>query len=442
MKKSCIILLSLLLSAICFSKQSELQWWKGYLHAHSYWSDGDQMPELVIEWFKTHGYHFLALSEHDRPPVEEYFKDVAPQDNPEDAWMSVHPDILKQYQNKYGSDWVQTRMVEDKLQVRLKPLSELAALFNESQKFLLMPSQEIYSLVKYEDKEFSPAKPGTAHINLANSYSRVYPDKGNSPLEAMQKTIDNMLKYGKTCGQQTLISLNHPNYMWGCVAEDIALTNGLKLMEIYTALSFCNSNGDNKRASAERMWDIVLTKRLAELDREIVYGMASDDCHTYEAQPGMRNWGRPGRGWIMVRSRTLTPESLITAINHGDFYGSSGVILNDIKVTDKSLSFSIQKQPGITYKTQFIGTKKGYNPSSMPVLDETGNEMRTTQIYSSDIGEILAERKSRTPQYNFTGDEIYVRAKVESSKKHPDPSWPGQLETAWTQPVVPHKIKN
>ena len=36
---------------------------------------------------------------------------------------------------------------------------------------------------------------------------------------------------------------------------------------------------------------------------------------------------RPGRGWIMVRSRYLTPEQLLRAIEQGQFYASSGVAL-------------------------------------------------------------------------------------------------------------------
>ena len=39
-------------------------WWKGNLHTHSYWSDGDEFPEVIMDWYKTHGYQFVALSDH------------------------------------------------------------------------------------------------------------------------------------------------------------------------------------------------------------------------------------------------------------------------------------------------------------------------------------------------------------------------------------------
>lgn len=40
------------------------RWWKGNLHTHTLWSDGDDFPEMVAEWYRTRGYNFLALSDH------------------------------------------------------------------------------------------------------------------------------------------------------------------------------------------------------------------------------------------------------------------------------------------------------------------------------------------------------------------------------------------
>nr|MBA3762074.1 hypothetical protein [Chthoniobacterales bacterium] len=37
------------------SKQLPLRWWKGNLHTHSLWSDGDDYPEMIVEWYKGHG---------------------------------------------------------------------------------------------------------------------------------------------------------------------------------------------------------------------------------------------------------------------------------------------------------------------------------------------------------------------------------------------------
>ncbi len=37
----------------------EANWWKGNLHTHTLWSDGDDYPEQIAKWYKDHGYHFL-----------------------------------------------------------------------------------------------------------------------------------------------------------------------------------------------------------------------------------------------------------------------------------------------------------------------------------------------------------------------------------------------
>lgn len=41
-----------------------LEWFKGNTHTHTTESDGDSPPEVVIAWYRTHGYDFLVLSDH------------------------------------------------------------------------------------------------------------------------------------------------------------------------------------------------------------------------------------------------------------------------------------------------------------------------------------------------------------------------------------------
>ncbi|HEX5831286.1 MAG TPA: hypothetical protein VFY16_09920, partial [Gemmatimonadaceae bacterium] len=40
------------------------RWWKGNLHTHSLWSDGDGFPDMVADWYRERGYHFLSLTDH------------------------------------------------------------------------------------------------------------------------------------------------------------------------------------------------------------------------------------------------------------------------------------------------------------------------------------------------------------------------------------------
>jgi hypothetical protein len=76
------------------------------------------------------------------------------------------------------------------------------------------------------------------------------------------------------------------------------------------------------------MWDIILTQRLGETGRGVVYGLAVDDAHTYHGEPEDRR-AYPGRGWVMVRAAFLTPEHLIAAMERAQADGMH-VILDSI----------------------------------------------------------------------------------------------------------------
>ena len=70
------------------------------------------------------------------------------------------------------------------------------------------------------------------------------------------------------------------------------------------------------------------------------------------------------------------------------------------------------------------------------VVDENGQPLRLTRRYSLSIGEVLAEVKGTSATYRIAGDELYVRAKVISDQLMPNPCVEGEVEVAWTQPVV------
>jgi hypothetical protein len=232
--------------------------------------------------------------------------------------------------------------------------------------------------------------------------------------------------------------LNHPNFRWAVKAEDMAPVENLQFFEVYNGHRGVENHGDEIHASVERIWDIVLTQRLAELDLGNVYGLAVDDAHNHANSYSQNS--RPGRGWVMVRAKYLTPEHLINAMKAGDFYGSSGVTLRSIDRSDSALGIEIEAEAGLTYTTTFIGTREGYDASSEAVTDvSTGAALNVTRRYSDDIGEVLATVVGTSPRYVFTGDEIYVRALVTSSRPHPNPFAEGDFEQAWVQPVLPRR---
>lgn len=42
------------------------KWYKGNLHTHTNNSDGELTPEEAVFWYKERGYHFLAITDHDK----------------------------------------------------------------------------------------------------------------------------------------------------------------------------------------------------------------------------------------------------------------------------------------------------------------------------------------------------------------------------------------
>jgi hypothetical protein len=227
--------------------------------------------------------------------------------------------------------------------------------------------------------------------------------------------------------------VNHPNFGYALTAEEIASVIRERFVEVYNGHPGVNHLGDKDHASVEQIWDIANTLRLAKLGAPPLYGIATDDSHYYNGQPG----SRPGRGWIMVRSAKLEPETLIKAVKAGEFYASSGVTLNEIRydAQKRQLQIEIAPEEGVEYTTQFIGTKVGYDSQSQPRLDKEGKAVRTTRQYSHDVGVVLAVAEGTSPSYALTGQELYVRAVVNSSKPHNDPSFENQHQQAWTQPV-------
>ena len=139
-------------------------------------------------------------------------------------------------------------------------------------------------------------------------------------------------------------------------------------------------------------------------------GIATDDAHHYHGGDSS-----PGRGWVMVHARKLDAAELIGAMRDGNFYASSGVTLALIHKDAESLRVDIEPEEGASYVTEFFGTRKGSDPSS--------------------TGELLASYDGNLVVYNFSGDELFVRARVTSSLDHPNPSYEGQKQQAWTQPV-------
>lgn len=396
------------------------RWWKGNIHTHSLWSDGDDFPEMIAEWYRTHDYNFLALTDHNvLSRGIRHMKLSAIQARGGD-------DVLAKYMARFGADWVETKGetgTED-FAIRLKPLNEFRALVEERGKFILMEAEEI------SDR----AEGVPVHMNATNLNDVIEPAGGATVREAMSNNLRSVEEQAKRLGREILMHLNHPNFGYAVTAEDIAAVVQERYFEVYNGHPAVGHLGDEIHPSVERLWDIANTIRIGELNAPPIFGVATDDSHNYHGKP---NGASTGRGWVMVRSAYLTPERLLRAMKAGDFYASSGVALKSVTHEEdkRSLTIAVDGQTGATYETKFIGTRKGYDSTSEE-RPQTDKKKRLTRKYSSDIGVVLSTKSGTTATYKFKGDELFVRAVVTSSIEHDNPSFDGQMKQAWTQPVL------
>jgi len=399
------------------STDPSARWWKGNLHTHSLWSDGDDFPEMIAGWYRDQGYQFLGLSDHNTTLEGQ-------------RWMPATAkraggEVLAKYVRRFGPNWVERRQRNGAEEVRLKTLSEFRSLLEEPGRFLLIPAEEVTG-----GYLTSPV-----HINVTNVRDRISPPGGSNVVDVMQRTVNAVLAQRAATGQPMFPHVNHPNFGWGITAEDLMQVQGERFFEVYNGHPSVHNEGDETHASLERMWDIVLTWRLGVLGLPPMYGLGVDDSHNYHTNAvGLSN---SGRGWIMVRTPHLTAESLIKALEAGDFYASSGVTLSEVRRDGSQLRLEVAAEPGVTYRTCFIGTRRGFKDGHEPYRNGAGEPMRLTHRYDDDVGEVLAVVDGPAAVYEMTGDELYVRSRVESSKIKANPYRSGETEAAWTQPVIP-----
>jgi hypothetical protein len=402
------------------------RWWKGNLHTHTLWSDGDDFPEMVAEWYRTRGYNFLALSDHN--VLSQGIRWMKAAEIEKRGGQAV----FKKYTDRFGPAWIEQRGAGPDLEYRLKPLDEFRALVEQRGQFLMIPCEEL------SDR----AEGVPVHINASNIRDVIEPLGGKTVREAIENNLRSIEEQAKKAGREILAHLNHPNFGWAITAEDIAHAVTDHFFEVYNGHPGVNQPGDEHRPSIDRLWDIANTIRLVELKAAPLYGIATDDSHHYHGRP---DGSRPGRGWTMVRSTHLTPEYIVKAIKAGDCYATSGVSLADVRYdkTQRKLSIKIEPANGATYVTHFIGTLRGADTTSQPTLDASGKPpvdakgkaLRVSRKYSTEVGQILATANGLTPEYQLTGQELYVRAVVTSSLPPADPSFPNQKRQAWTQPI-------
>ena len=416
-------LLPFLLCALTLPAAADPQWFKGNTHTHSLWSDGDDFPEMITDWYVKNGYHFLGMSDHNVLARGERWWEI---EALEKRRKGIGRKVMDKYRDRFGPDWVVTRTSpEGKAEVRLRTLEEYRTHFEKPGQFLMIESEEVSAGL---DKV-------PIHINAINVANVIPAIKDLATVrEVLRANLVAIAEHARASGQPVLAHLNHPNFRWALTAEDIAHVIEDRFFEVFNGHPVVYNDGhpDRAESSMDRLWDVANTLRLTELKAPPLYGVGTDDSHNYHGGDVS-----PGRGWVMVRAEKLEANAIVEAMQRGDFYASSGVTLKDVRFDANSQTLSLEIEPveGVTYTTQFLGTRKGYDRAVEKVPTPEGDHAPYRLRYSKDVGAVLATSDSLTPSYTLSGDELYVRAVITSSRAPKNPIEAEQREKAWTQPV-------
>lgn len=419
MRYSAFFLLLVLVFGMCWvDAASGARWYKGALHLHSLWSDGDAAPEQVAAWYKENGWHFVCFTDHNVILEGEQYKPV-------EEGTALNAERLNGLRERFGVD---NAVVEERLgrtRMRLKTLQELKLIFEEPGSFLLMMGEEVSSLG------------GNPHVGAINVVARTGGLASGDHGAILRRYVDAVHQQADREERPVIAVLNHPSFADAITIEEAIDCQSLRFFEVYNGHPSVNNWGHERKGypATDRFWDVVLSMNLTRVPDYFLYGIATDDAHNYYEWNSKE--ANPGRGWVMVYTDRLEPDALIHALQAGDFYSSTGVTLHSVQRGKNTLSFEIAAEPGVTYTTRFMGTRQGFDQHSTPVCDENGAPLpRASRHYSEQIGTLLAETTDLTPSYTLSPDDLYVRAVVVSDKPQPNPFRAGDMEMAWLQPVI------
>jgi len=374
---------------------AELQWYKGNTHTHTFWSDGKEFPETVAARYKEMGYHFLALSDHNVVSRGEKWK------NHDAKGMNS---AITAAEIRWGKDHLQWREQDDKRQVRLMPLAEIRELVEEPGQFIMIESVELSASGGGKPIHSNP-------LNISKRMSaRRRSDTVERELALQEKQVHDHIHESD---HPIFWQINHPNFKRAINAEQLAASESAHGVEIMNGSSNCLNDGDgNGLPSVERVWDVANTLRLKD-GLKPLFGCATDDTHDYHHE--MPHMNGPGLAWVMVQSDKLTADAITEAMLHGDFYCSTGIELKTVEfdAATRTLAVEVLPEEGINYTIHFIGS----------TTKETGKVLETVPGVSAS--------------YSMTGDELFVRARVECDAPPvcPYDEFSDIVRKAWTQPV-------
>ena len=222
------------------------------------------------------------------------------------------------------------------------------------------------------------------HLGAIGITRYVEPIEADEVVPTLQANVDAIRDAGG------IAAINHPNFTWAFDHEVIRQVRGAHLLEIYNGHPKVNVYGAGGKPGYEEIWDRVLSSGLP------IWGVATDDSHQFKGEFGPQRIN-PGRCWIMVKAARLDEDSIMNSLRSGEFYASTGVILEKLEQGESGISLRVCQDADSVYTTRIVGA------DNVTLKETFGTEAA----------------------YSPRGGERYFRASITSSSG----------AQAWTHPV-------
>ena len=268
------------------------QYFKANLHTHTTISDGKLTPEEVKAAYMERGYQIVAFTDHEV--------------------CVPHPELAEE---------------------NFLPLTgyEFSCNSLEEEKFL-RKTYHLCCIAKTPENRWQVYDPrfkgGNAYLHTEGMVCDGYEDRDYS-LDYVNDMI------ARTNAHGFLVTYNHPT--WSLQEyPDYAGLKGLWAMEIYN--NHCNRVGYDDNNSQ-------IYQTLLKLGNPL-FPLATDDFHRLQTPQFIAG------GWIMVGAEELTYPSVIAALEKGDFYASTGPVIQELSLEGTMLKIACSPAQHVAIFTQ------------------------------------------------------------------------------------------
>lgn len=209
--------------------------------------------------------------------------------------------------------------------------------FNEldEENFLVLCGYEVDA---YTNKSYGGFEK-TCHLNAIarNPKKAILVNKPEYNVDAINETI-NILNEN-----DFIVNYNHPS--WSAEeSKDYLNLKGLTAMEIINYGCEVESNDGDSRSH----YDIMLKHGMK------LFCIATDDNHNKEVIDTNSKSDSCG-GYTMIKAPSLTYSNIIKAIDNGEFYCSTGVLIYNYYIEDNKICIDCSPSSGVYIKTNNIG---------------------------------------------------------------------------------------